>query len=266
MSLEFTIQIISILFSIAIIFQTVENLLLKNIFDNEDVIIWDWKILTPDFEFLPKPLKKILNEVMNNKAFFYLLWLRLITSMIILFFPSSLNALGPLIIFFTTLLISIRFRGSFNGGSDYMTLILSGAFSILFYFQHQQKIIIGCLWYIAIQVTLSYFFSGIAKIKIVEWRNGEALSSLVVNPHYDVPSFMKKILSKQKMALVLSWLIMAFEILFPLVFIAPQLLKLFLVVGFLFHLSNFFSLGLNRFFWIWMATYPALCYMVLHRY
>ena len=44
------------------------------------------------------------------------------------------------------------------------------------------------------------------------------------------------------------------------------LLILFLAWGVVFHIANAFTMGLNTFFWSFLATYPALLYLwhVLH--
>ena len=52
------------------------------------------------------------------------------------------------------------------------------------------------------------------------------------------------------------------EALFPLVLLVPHSIGLyFLVGGALFHASCAFVMGLNSFFWAFVATYPAIYFL-----
>jgi hypothetical protein len=57
-----------------------------------------------------------------------------------------------------------------------------------------------------------------------------------------------------------SWAVMIFECLFPLALVNTQSCLAFMSVAILFHLSNFYLFGLNRFLLSWAAAYPALLY------
>lgn len=157
-------------------------------------------------------------------GFFHgLLWLRLAASLVLaVTCPSWLVWLLITI----SLLTAIRFGGSLNGGSDYMTMVVLSSLLVP--------------WgktYLAVQLTLSYMVAGLVKIRQPEWRSGKALTLQT-----GLPGFL---------ALpTLLW-----QCSFPLAWSSPQLLWAYLTVGFGFHLFNARILGLNRFFWIWMAAY-----------
>ena len=51
---------------------------------------------------------------------------------------------------------------------------------------------------------------------------------------------------------------MGLELLLPLTLLSPGLLLAALLLAAGFHLSNAMFLGLNRFVWVWIATYPSL--------
>ena len=156
----------------------------------------------------------------SDRIFGYLLWLRLFASLALFLCPA--NALVWLLIAIT-LLTAIRFGGSLNGGSDAMTMVVLSS-----------RLVPWGRTYLAVQLTLSYFVAGLVKLRLPEWRNGRALTALTGLPAG------------------LSWPALLWECSFPLAWFCPAP---YLTVGALFHLINTRRLGLNRFFWIWLAAY-----------
>ena len=61
---------------------------------------------------------------------------------------------------------------------------------------------------------------------------------------------------------MISWVFILWEGLFGLVFLDVRLAWLACASGVVFHFMVFRYFGLNRFFWAWLATYPALIYTV----
>lgn len=167
--------------------------------------------------------RKIWNLSWSFQA---LLWLRLAAS-IALFFGSP-----PALVWFlllTTVLTAVRFGGTLNGGSDYMTVVALSSLLVPW----------GRL-YLAVQLTLSYFVAGLVKLRQRDWRNGSALTRLTGLPRQ------------------LAWPVLLWECTFPLAWLSHSLCLAYLAVGLVFHLANSKMLGLNRFFWIWLAAYPSL--------
>ena len=60
------------------------------------------------------------------------------------------------------------------------------------------------------------------------------------------------------LARTISWTFTVWEGLFPLALLDVRLAALFCVVASVFHFLVFRHFGLNRFFWAWMTTYPAI--------
>ena len=54
---------------------------------------------------------------------------------------------------------------------------------------------------------------------------------------------------------------MLFELAFPMGFVHPALLKTTLAIAFAFHVANACLFGLNRFVWLWAASYPSLFWL-----
>lgn len=241
---------VSQLLAFALFWQSLEFVKLKDQISEKG--IWRWSELRNEILFLPSIVVQFLDFVMPDKNFIRLMKARMVAAVLLFLIPQSPILLAFL--FATNFLITIRWRGSFNGGSDYMALI---TLLILLIGSINEKWIAGCLWYLSIQVILSYFLAGIHKAKKAKWQRGEAAADFISAPHYQAPTFLLRALEYTSVSKVFSWSVLVFEIAFPLVLFFP---KSFLIAGALFHLSNFVIFGLNRFFWVWMATYPALIF------
>lgn len=165
--------------------------------------------------------------------------------------PISMIAL-----FITHLLICIRFRGSFNGGSDMMAFVILTGMLIAHLSSHPEVQEFG-LVYIAVHALYSYFKAGVAKIKHKEWRAGSALQSFLKMSLYPE---IRQITLPRGMGRVLCWLVLVFELSAVALPFFPQIVPLYFVAAIVFHLAIYVTFGLNRFFWIWMCAWPAIFY------
>lgn len=158
-----------------------------------------------------------------------------------------------------SILISKKFNGSLNGGSDAMTHIL--LFGLFVGTIDQSFASLG-LWYIGIQSMLSYFIGGVVKLKNTEWRSGAALSKFLQSSAYDVPTFFKHFSQNIALMFFTAWCVMLFEVSAAALLLLPDIAPIWITVAASFHLMNFFIFGLNRFFWTWLATYPCILWLV----
>ena len=253
MTSELALKVIEIMINCSIIVQSIEYLSLKKHFSEKG--IWRWSEIKQEHPVLP-----IFSFLLSENNFIYFLVARIVSALgLIFFFPHSFILI--LFLFFTSLLISLRFRGSFNGGSDYMALIILSALCIAAFFK-TPRVQMGVLWYISLQVCTSYFIAGMVKIKQRKWRNAEALSKHMTSSNYNPPRWSQNIFSKKIWAMCAAWGVIVFEICFPIILTQhnPSVLY-WLLAGFLFHLTNVLFFGLNRFLIVWCATYPALYFI-----
>lgn len=248
-----TLIFVGRLIGLAIIFQSLEFIKMKE--SLSETGIWRWSELRSDYLFLPTKFLKALDWVMVPKRFMEMMTLRFYTGLLAFIYPHFL--LIFIFLFISTWLITLRWRGSFNGGSDYLTLIILFCLCIGFLHPLLGK---AALWYISLQVISSYFLAGLYKIKQKKWRDGSALYGFVSSPSYKTPVFIIEQCCNSTTAKFLAWTVIVFELTFPLVLTHPHLTSLYLAAGLLFHLGNFMTFGLNRFFWVWSASYPALYY------
>ena len=188
-----------------------------------------------------------------------------LSSVLIVGFGKYLSVIEP--VFYMGLLFSsvglvVRFNGPLGGGSDSMTFqVLIGLLIASLGVANPALVQIGLGW-IAAQSVLSYFLAGVAKLRTANWRRGLALQTLLrSNGPYTLFAPTRNLADSKTLCAGLSWMIIFFEIAFPLVLILPWEGKLVLLsAGLLFHITNAVVLGLNRFVWAWTATYPALLY------
>lgn len=161
------------------------------------------------------------------------------------------------ILLITTFILIKRFHGPYNGGSDTMSVLVL----VCLWFTH---IAPSQLWreiafgYLALQLTLSYFQSGLVKLENAEWRSGKALCEVFSFTAYPVSESMRELASKPRLLLFASWIVIVGELLFPAALLHPVALTIGLVFMAVFHVANAILFGLNRFVWSWLAAYPAI--------
>lgn len=152
--------------------------------------------------------------------------------------------------------VAMRFGGTFNGGSDYMTMVVAlpvGLHAAL------PTLVPGRLAVVAIgiQWLLSYTIAGIAKVSDVDWRNGQALSLLSTRGSYSLPPPVARLLSRPRISRALGHATLTFECAAPLALLDHRAMLVFAGVALTFHAAVALTLGLNRFFWAWLAAMPC---------
>lgn len=168
-----------------------------------------------------------------------------------------LRALACWAIFTLGLLSLQRFGGPYCGGSDLMTLQISLSMAIAESSQSPAWRL-GAAGYLCVQLCLSYWQSGWVKLINPQWRNGTALREVFAFTHYPVSEGTRHWAAFPKLLWLMGWLIMLVEFLFPLSLYYPNTLYAALLFMGVFHLANAWFFGLNRFLWIWLASYPTL--------
>jgi hypothetical protein len=156
--------------------------------------------------------------------------------------------------------VLIRWRGAFNGGSDFMTLVvITGLLiaQVASCFTDTEMAWRAGFWYITIQSMTSYFMSGSVKLLQREWRNGSAMT-IFLNAAIHGPLPSGHWLRKPWLATLGSWAFIVWECAAPLALLDARLALIFCMIAAVFHFLVFWFFGLNRFFWAWVATFPAI--------
>lgn len=159
-----------------------------------------------------------------------------------------------------SLLILQRFQGPYNGGSDRMGLLALWCLTVsrLMPTPALQEVFFA---YLGLQLLLSYVISGWVKVINPDWRAGLALQHVFQFSAYPVSEGLRRWADRPRLLMIMSWAVMGFELAFPLTLLSPVSLAVGLVIAGGFHLANACLFGLNRFFWTWLAVYPALVWL-----
>lgn len=241
------------LLGFSLLIQSIELLRLKVLWG--DAGLFSWTLLRRNFHWFRMPLDFLFKE----KVFRILILLSTLSAASFLLF--GLNWLIIYSLIFICLLF-VRLGGSFNGGSDAMTALVVAACAARMVFPESEKITKFCIWYLALQIVLSYFVAGLVKVKNPDWRSGRALKDILFKSNYVVPTRVMTLVSKPTVSILACWGILLFECLFPLALMNLHFATVFVGLAAVFHLANFYLLGLNRFVWAWVAAYPALLCVV----
>lgn len=239
------VNIVSKLFAFAILLQSIEMLAISR--NSAFLKVWNFQNIQNSFPFL----KKFFSVLYSKKVFRYLLFLQILAVTVLFFYFNTWLIFTVALI---QLLVCMRFRGIFNGGSDMMVFIIATG------------LIIGGklgLIYIAIHTCYSYFKAGLVKIVQPSWQSGLAISQfLEISLFPNIRTLGQKLSHYPILTLVLSCFTLAFEVGIPLIFMGSTLVYYYFLSAMLFHAVVFIVFGLNRFFWIWLAAWPAVIYCV----
>jgi hypothetical protein len=248
------IRATELVFAWSLMIQTLEYLRMGQ--HTADDAFWSWQLQRAD---IPNaPVRALLDVLFKPRMHQLHLVLRLLAAVTLAVQGASLPLIGFL--FVGNLLILIRWRGAFNGGSDFLTLVVLTGLLISQVVGVWGDVQLGWqagFWYIAIQAITSYFMSGAVKLLRREWRNGSAMTIFLNGAIYG-PLSVTHPLRNKWLALIGSWGFIVWEILFPLSLLDPRLAAVFCAVAALFHFLVFWFFGLNRFFWAWMCSFPAI--------
>ncbi len=242
------------LFAWSLAIQTLEYLRMG--LATADHNFWSWQIQRADIP--NKAVRTLFDVLFKPHVHRWHLVLRLLAAVVLVVQGATLPLM--LFLFFGNLLILIRWRGAFNGGSDFMTLVVLTGLLIAQVIGKWGDEHLGwqaCFWYIAIQAITSYFMSGSVKLLRREWRNGSAMT-IFLNAAIYGPLSANHPLRNQWLAMLGSWSFIVWEILFPFSLLDPRLAAIFCAVAALFHFLVFWFFGLNRFFWAWLCAFPAI--------
>ena len=254
LTLPQALRLTECLFAWSLAIQTLEYLRMRAATSEQG--LWAWSIQRQDIPVAW--MRRVLDGLFSPAVHQTHLALRLLAAVVLLVQGGSLGWM--LFLFLGNLLILIRWRGAFNGGSDFLTLVvLTGlliAHAVGTWVDAELGVRAG-LWYIGIQSITSYFMSGAVKILRPEWRRGQAMT-IFLNAAIYGPLPERHPLRRPHLAQLGAWLFILWECAFPLALLGPWHAVVFCTVAAVFHFLVFWFFGLNRFFWAWIASFPAI--------
>ena len=224
------------------------------------VLVWD--VQWHEMPLRPALLRPVLRWCFQARPYAGLLMARGVMSVLLMGGWHGLWLSIPLMVM--ALLLLFRWRGAFNGGSDFMTLVGISALlcaDLLTPIWGAEQAWRAALWWVTLQLITSYFMSGWVKLKHPGWRKGTALPLFLDTGIYG-PLPAHSLLRRPWLTRPICWAFILWEGLFALVFLDVRLAWIGCLIGAVFHGLVFAYFGLNRFFWAWLASYPALIYAV----
>lgn len=257
MNLGTAILITTHLVTFALLLQGFEFLLISR--DPAFLKIWSYCNLHSELEMgLPLP-KRITELVFSDSVFRKIAFLQ-VSIAGLGFLRPSLTVL--VILFLLHLWMCVRFRGTFNGGSDMMIfVVLTGL--LIAWFGHSEKVQQLGLVYIAIHTLISYFKAGLVKLASLDWRNGTALASFLQRSLLaDSRRFAEWLRVRPLLGRLLCWNVVVWELAAIVLPFSSRLTTVYFLTAAGFHFAVYLSFGLNRFFWIWMSSWPAVIYSI----
>lgn len=255
MSLYLSIRVFEFLLGWSLVVQTLEYLRVQTM----DTIAL-WPALRQEIPHKPRWARAFLDGCFRPKPYSAMLWLRLGLAMALMW--GQIGLFGASLLFFIALLLLLRWRGAFNGGSDFMTLVGISGLLLAHTVGALTDTTLGWragFWYISLQTVTSYFVSGWVKLLRPEWRSGRAMTLFLDTGVYG-PLPERSLFRHPWVARLSSWSFTVWEGCFPLALLNTRLAGFFCALATLFHFGVFLFFGLNRFLWAWIATFPAVVY------
>lgn len=115
----------------------------------------------------------------------------------------------------------------------------------------------ACLAFLACQLALCYCVAGCLKAANRDWRSGDAIRSIVAARGYGEGGFSPILLRNPRLAIWISWAVIAFESSFPAYMLSCRTAMIGLSLAFAFHLALAAGIRLNSFLWVFPISYPA---------
>lgn len=211
---------------------------------------------------------RLSDVLFNYSGFKIFLALRLIAAITLLLLGENhvIFLFSCLTILLSLIALSIRAVYGLDGAHQ-MLIVIFGALFLGGIGSENSVTRIFSVWFIALQVGMSYLISGVNKLFSSVWRSGDALIGVFGTRTYGHPAAYTLIRTRPPLARTLCWTVIIFECGFCLVFAVPLIFALWiLAAGAIFHISTAILMGLNGFFFAFVATYPCIvfCVTALH--
>ena len=222
--------------------------------------LFSWKILRTGIP--PRILPLCPGFLFGPAGVFGMMLARIACSIALFIAPlTPYTVFWVAVIAIIALLLALR-NSIGNDGSDQMAMIVSISL-LLSFAAHDPKIASLGLYFMAAQAILAYGIAGLAKLLSRKWRSGLAVFQVMNMETFGNERLARWLHgSRPWVSRLLAWHILLFETFFFLVLFLPQpWCYILLAWGLLFHLFNAVVMGLNRFFWVFLATYPAILYV-----
>ncbi|HEY9000080.1 MAG TPA: hypothetical protein VIM89_01915 [Mucilaginibacter sp.] len=228
--------------------------------------LFSWSLLRKNSFFTSRSesFRNFIDVIFPARPWFFLIALRIVCCLSLLVLPtaSPLLVCSYAVLFIIGSLMNLRNLAYGAESENRFSLIIIGAL-LLRSLVPTDMVTLAALWFIALQTCLSYLTAGISKLMNVNWRNGNGFKRIATSYEYTSIKKVNIFFEEHKtLTRSINWLIIVFECAFPVVLFAGRgVLWCFVIGGIILHVTIAIGLRLGKFFWIWVATYPALIYI-----
>lgn len=218
----------------------------------------DWKYLRSQFPGGTAKVWDKLSEDQAEKAYVGLHLLKIAHNLILLSPVKCNNIRAYCNVMEAVCYLALQPRQFFGtDGSDQLSF-LGNAAAALGRVGGSQRTRQAAADFLALQVTLSYFISGVVKAPGKRWARGTALEGIMATETYGDKGFYDLLQKYPRLGRVVSRGTYILESLMPLAFVNEKVLKSALLMFGGFHLANARTMGLGRFVLPFVSTYPAI--------
>lgn len=259
MTPDLAIHLSSVIVSLGLIIASAENLSKPQFFSQKGLLSGEIASLRYSLEFTEN-ISTLWIYLFSSQFNSILLFVRGISGVILAtsFLQGWYSVAALLSLTISHLVIGLRSPYGLDGSYQMSSIILISSCVGSTFFIGKTGIQ-ACVWFICCQSILSYIIAGIAKLASAKWKSGNAIKQIMGTQSYGskiMYSFFKR---NHTVSFLVTWSVILFECLFPLVLAGNNdLLIFFLSLGFVFHVANSVFMGLNGFFWAFVAAYPCI--------
>ncbi len=199
----------------------------------------------------------------NLSNFYLLLALLLLAVLLISFFVKAQRLLSFLIFFLYSNLY-YRTIAIQNGGGDllhlqlfYLFLMDENSSSMHSGKKKTMAVALTNYAFIAsqVQVCIVYFVSSYYKLQGTQWMDGSALHYVFLNDEYSLGFLKNSVTSVDSILKIMTWFVLAFQLLFPLLIWIKKFKPLLLFAGIILHFFIAFGMGIVDFGILMLVMY-----------
>lgn len=226
--------------------------------------MFGWSLVRRRRIFASRPgLARLLVPLFDLPGVLVLLGLRVLAAMSMIagvVAVGSLLTAPVLVLLATSLLVNLRHPYGMDG-SDQMSSLVVVVLGVHVAVPDNDLVAIAGLWFLALQLSLSYVTAGVAKVFSPKWRAGTAVTEILSTVTYGRADLKRLLSAVPFLSKTLNYSVIVYECVFPIVLIlGGKMTPVFLAGGVLLHAGIAVSMGLNTFFWAFVATYPSVMF------
>jgi hypothetical protein len=266
MNIEAVLRLSTLIAAAGSVLLALEDWLTREEFSDEGLMAWPVAQLQWHWSADERVMRR-LRALYGYRTFKLLTLARLVLSALLV--PSCLFLgslpVGLLVVGVLLLLVTAHVRTPYGGdGADQMIVIVLAGVGLGWLLPEgglAQKL---ALWFVTLQLVLSYGVAGVAKAVSRKWWDGTGLTGIFSTYSYGSPRFSAVANRWPALMIAMSWSVILFEAGFPAALFAPkELVALFFLVGALFHLGTAVLMSLNTFLFAFLAAYPIAWYCLV---